>query len=157
MLQPLTTLAGLSPLQVQSPALQAPTQDDSSVFDNWWTNIAVATGQVKQSDVDAAKATSNSTVITPKAPTPPTGPTMGDIVGSAISAATGGAIAPTSGDAILHPIDTATSFIFTSRLIFLVIGLLLIGAGLFQFRATQTVIETGTKAVKTGAKIAAAF
>lgn len=60
-----------------------------------------------------------------------------------------------AGNALMHPIDTATSLIFTSRLIFLVIGLLLIGAGLFQFRATQTVIDTGTKAIKTGGKIAA--
>ena len=141
-------------MQTQLPA--QPVQEDSNVFDDWWTKIAVGTGQVKQSDVDAAKATSNSTVITPKSPTPPTAPTMGDMVGGAISAATGGAIAPTSGDAILHPIDTATSFIFTSRLIFLVVGLLLIGAGLFQFKTTQTVIQTGTKAVKLGAKLAAA-
>ncbi len=60
-----------------------------------------------------------------------------------------------AANAVLHPVDTATSFIFTSRLVFLVIGLLLFGAGLFQFRATQTVIETGTKVAKTAAKFAA--
>ena len=56
---------------------------------------------------------------------------------------------------LLHPVDAAASLIFTSRLVFLIVGLLLIAAGLMQFRATQTVINTGTKASKLGAKLVA--
>lgn len=157
MLQPLSGLAGLSPLQIQTPAQPVVQQDTGNMFDDWWTKIAVATGQVSQADVDAAKATSNSTTQTPKAPSispvTPIKTSIGDILGGAVSGITGGLVPPTSGDAILHPIDTATSFIFTSRLVFLIIGLLLVGAGLFQFKTTQTVINTGTKVAKAGAEI----
>ena len=60
-----------------------------------------------------------------------------------------------AANAVLHPIDTLTQLIFGSRLVYLLIGLILIGAGVYSFRVTQTVIETGTKAVKTAKKAAA--
>jgi hypothetical protein len=56
---------------------------------------------------------------------------------------------------LAHPLNAMTGLIFTSRFIFLVVGVILVAAGVFQFRATQTVIQTGTKAAKTGAKLAA--
>jgi hypothetical protein len=80
-----------------------------------------------------ARPTSNST-------TPTTVPSITDKINSGLDALKSGA------HTLAHPVDAATSLIFTSRLIFLVIGLLLLGAGLFQFKTTQTVIEMGTKA-----------
>lgn len=151
MLTPLQPLAGLSLLQIQTPAPAQQPADTQSVFDTMWEKIAVGTGQVTQQEIDAAKPSSNQTTETPK-----TTSGIGDVIGGAVSGITGGIISPGTGNAILHPIDTATSLIFTSRLIFLVIGLLLVGAGLFQFKTTQTVIETGTKAVKKGAELFAA-
>lgn len=59
--------------------------------------------------------------------------------------------AKSAANTLAHPLDAASSFIFTSRVIFLVVGLLLLGAGLFQFKTTQTVIEMGTKAAKLAA------
>jgi hypothetical protein len=53
------------------------------------------------------------------------------------------------------PPSTLLGLVFTSRLMFLIIGLLLIGAGVFAFKTTQTVIETGTKVVKGAAALAA--
>jgi hypothetical protein len=128
---------------VQLPALKG----DTSWIDN-------PTGmQGLPTPVAPARPTSNSTTPT----TSPSGITWQDIVGAGIGQVTG--VNPTGiSDALKHPsqilpniADKATSFIFTSRLIFLVIGLLLLGAGLFQFKTTQTVIEMGTKAAKLAA------
>ncbi len=47
-----------------------------------------------------------------------------------------------------------SSALFSSRLIILLIGILLIAAGLFSFKTTQTVIETAAKAAKKGAVLA---
>jgi hypothetical protein len=66
-----------------------------------------------------------------------------DLAKGALSAATGGV---SSG---------LSDILFSSRWIVLVVGVLLIAAGLFTFRTTQTVIETGTRTVKKGATIAA--
>jgi hypothetical protein len=57
-------------------------------------------------------------------------------------------------NALLHPLNTFTDMVFTSRLLFLILGLMLIGAGLYSFKTTQTIIETGTTAAKGAAKIA---
>jgi hypothetical protein len=128
----------------QLPALKG----DTSWIDN-------PTGmQGLPTPIAPARPTSNSTTPTK---TDDSGISWHDIAGGAIGQVTGVNGAGIS-DALKHPsqilpniADKATSFIFTSRLIFLVIGLLLLGAGLFQFKTTQTVIEMGTKAAKLAA------
>ncbi len=51
-------------------------------------------------------------------------------------------------------VSALADLIFSQRLIILFIGLLLIAAGLFTFKTTQTVIETAAKAAKKGAALA---
>lgn len=141
------------------PALQGAQTTDNlgNIFDQAGNHIGVVAGSAADigSVGTVGKPSSNQTSSTPKTTNPTIG--AGDVIGGIVSGITGGIVPPTAGGAILHPIDTATSFIFTSRLIFLVIGLLLVGAGLFQFKTTQTVINTGTKVAKGGAKLAAAI
>ena len=147
------------------PTLQGAQTTDSlgNIFDQAGNHIGVVAGSVADigSTGTVGKPSSNQTTSTPR--TPDWGALQDwsktHPYGGQGSADTSNPIeqAKKATNAILHPVDTAESFIFTSRLIFLVIGLLLVGAGLFQFRATQTVIDTGTKVAKGGAKLAAAI
>jgi hypothetical protein len=128
-----------------------------NIFDAAGNHIGVQAGSVADIGAKGTKPTSNSSTPTVAAPTDPTATDWGNLKdwskNHPFGQATKGVGDLVTG--VLHPLDTVQSFIFTSRLIFLVIGLLLIGAGLMQFRVTQTVIETGTKAAKLGAKLAA--
>lgn len=59
------------------------------------------------------------------------------------------------GDALNHglgltPVGGSASI---ARLLVVIVGIILIAAGLFAFKTTQTVIQTGTRAVKTGAEL----
>ena len=57
----------------------------------------------------------------------------------------------------LFGVPTASGNAFTlSRVIILILGIILFGAGLFAFKQTQTIIQTGTNVVKKGASIGAA-
>ena len=47
-----------------------------------------------------------------------------------------------------------TGGILTARFAFFLIGLMFIAGSLYAFKTTQTIIQTGTRAVKTGAKAA---
>ena len=49
---------------------------------------------------------------------------------------------------------SAVDVIFSSRVIIFLIGLMLIGAGLFSLRGTQSILETTTRTVKKGAEVA---
>lgn len=151
-LQPLQPL----PLLVDVP--QSPSTGDTTTpdfFDKMWIGIANMTGNPTPSG-----GLPTPTATQPTVSAPATGGTLGNIktgidaaIGAAASAATGGAISPTIGlDVGKHGL---VDVLFTSRMIYLLVGLMLIGAGLYSFKATQTVIQTGTKVAKTAAKLAA--
>ena len=165
-MQLLQPLAGLSLLQ--TPVVL--TDHSIANLDPDSGNVTDATGNLlgnlnsQSLSSILPKPSSSSTTQTPKAPavSAPNTPNWTDYLQAInpIDLMTG--ISPAidaakiAGEYVAKPaLSAAASYIFTSRTIFLIIGLLLIGAGLFQFRATQTVIQTGTKAVKLGAKLAA--
>lgn len=82
-------------------------------------------------------------------PTTTAAPSSGSILDQAKSAA----------NMLLHPVDTAetaaSTLLFSSRFIVLIVGVLLIGAGLFSFKQTQTVITAAGGTIKKGAALAA--
>ena len=88
-------------------------------------------------------------------------PSLGDLSAptytpeaSGVAAATGSVPADTSASGSATGSSGLSSAIYTSRLIILIIGVLLIAAGLFSFKATQTVIQTGARVGRRAAELA---
>jgi len=111
-----------------------------------------------QSKIQAAQA-----AITGYGATPTAGSTSGQIAQSVLGAITdpvpgagiGNAVAQSPAVQALTGKVTDATVLYASRFIILIVGLMLIAAGLFTFRTTQNVIAGTTRVVRKGAKIAA--
>lgn len=85
--------------------------------------------------------------------------TLGQVQGSASSSAAGDPLSTWQqfnqqvfGHSLTDQTLTGSALAFSSRLIVLVVGVLLIAAGLFSFKTTQVVLQNATKAAKTAAE-----
>lgn len=95
--------------------------------------------------------------ITFGTPIPSTPTTPSSSIGTGTGTSIGQRVSNVGNKAAEYAGSILTGGLLTPRYIYLFLGMLLIGAGIYSFKTTQTIIETGTKAVKTGSKVVAAI
>lgn len=91
---------------------------------------------------------SNTGLATLGAPIPST-PTAPATTPASSPPTSGGSKAAQTAASIAGNVGSIlTGGLLTPRYIYLILGLLLIGAGIYSFKTTQTIIQTGTKVAK---------
>ena len=109
---------------------------------NWSANVSNSLGTPSSTPLSAL---GNGT-----SPSPSTANTLSNGLGQVLSS-----MGPIGSIASSMLPGSGASSLSIARVLVIIVGILLIGAGLFAFKQTQTIIQTGTNLAKRGAELSA--